>query len=129
MTITTNYEGTKDGPCPAEPIIVYCSVIGQTLRWTIVDTSLELNDSSIVTIPALSEKVGNQWIISTSTIDLKFYQNETIQNSTHPSNSAVNSEMHFHLIHGEFIHIECTDYNQNSMKRNVTPLGMYMYVL
>lgn len=124
VIMTTNYEGLKEGPCPHEHIIVSCSVVGWTLRWTVTDTSLKLNSSNPVTFFAVSQHIGLEQTIHTSTIDLKFYQNDTVVNPTHPSSSRINSEMHFHLIAGEYIHIECTDYNQNSMGRNVTALGM-----
>lgn len=124
VNMTTNYEGVKEGPCPHEHIIVSCLVVGWTLRWTVTDTSLKLNSSNPVTFVAVPQHIGRQQIIHTSTIDLKFYQSGTVVNSTNSSNSKINSEMHFHLNAGEYIHIECTDYNQNSMERNVTALGM-----
>ena len=129
VKMTTNYEGVKDGPCPGEPIIVSCSAVGQTLRWTVTDTSLELTSLNSVTFTATSSDIGRQRTISTNSTILKFYQNETVENTTHRSNSKIYSEMHFYLDVDEFVAVTCTDHNQeNSEKIKVTSFGTYMYV-
>ena len=124
VNLTTNYEGARGGPCPDTLIVVSCSVIGPTLRWNVTDTSLELTSSSLVIFFAVSQDVGNSKIISTSTINITFYQNDTVQSSTHPSTSIIYSEMHFHLNVDEFVNIKCMDHDQNSKERKVRPLSM-----
>ena len=121
VTMATSYE-EKDGPCSGELVIVTCSVMAPSLRWTILDTSLMLTSENTITLLATSEGYGNRYVITTSTIDLVFYQNETFQNSTHP---AIYSEMYFRLYDTEFIHVKCTDYYQESVERNITVVGKY----
>ena len=126
VKMTTNHE---DGPCPGELIIVRCSVVGPTLRWIVTDTSLELTSSNLVTFTATTSDVGRLQTIPTSTIVLKFYQNETVENTTHRFNSTISSEMHFHLDVDESVTIRCNDHNQKSEEMKVTPLGTYVCTL
>ena len=117
--MTTNYEGTKDGPCIEEHIIVTCSVVGRNLRWTILNTSFEIpSGENTITLSAISDHTGKNFSIPTTSVVLQFYQNET-------SNSTIESEMHFHLNAGEFVNVSCADVNGNDTARNITALGMY----
>lgn len=125
VTITTNYEGTQDGPCPDEPIVVTCSVEGSTLRWTIPDTSLNITSSNEVTFLARPEDVGRISKIYTSANALVFYQSETVQNSADLSSSTIVSEMHFRLPNAnEFVVIQCADHSLATREKNITSLGM-----
>lgn len=123
VNITTNYEGIKDGPCSGELVVVTCSVVGISLRWTVTDTSLNIIGHDTLIMVASEDHVGTVLVITTTTIDLEFYQTRTTQNMTHPSSSTIESLMMFHLANG-FIDVSCTDAELKTGVKNITTLGM-----
>lgn len=127
VTMTTNYEETQVGPCPDELIVVTCSVVGFALRWIIVDTSLNITSLREVRFSARSGAEGSKGVISTSTIDLVFYQNETVRNYSDLSSSTITSEMYFHLPNAnEFVIVQCADHSTATITKNITSLGTCM---
>lgn len=108
--MTANFEGIKDGPCKDELIVVTCSVVGTTLRWTIIDSSFVISGSNTVTLSANPNDEGRRSVIPTSATNLEFYQNETVQNLTHPSSSRIKSELRFRFdAENEYVVVSCTN--------------------
>ena len=112
----------NDGPCSGELVVVTCSVVGSSLRWTVTDTSLNIIGSNTVTMIANEDHVGTVLFITTTTIRLKFYQTRTTQNITHPSSSTIESQMQFRLEEG-FVEVSCTDSRAESSVWNIRTLG------
>lgn len=125
VTIMTNYDTTKDGPCPDELVVVTCSVVGTSLTWTVTDTSLKILGSNTIIFFANEHPVDivPYAVIPTTTIDLEFYQTRTTRNTAHPSSSKIESQMQFRLEDG-FVEVVCTDSNLEEAGVNITTLGM-----
>lgn len=123
VTVTTKFEGNKVGPCMKEVIVVRCSVVGTTLRWTITDSFFVINGTNTVTLSANPSDEGRYFVVRTSRTNLEFYQNGTVQNLTHPSSSTIEAEVHFQLVaENDFVAVSCAS-SMATQERNITLLG------
>ena len=126
--IETNYNEMNDGPCSGELVVVTCSVVGSSLRWTVTDTSLNIIGSNTVTMIANEDNVCTCSFITTTTIPLEFYQTRTTQNMTHPSSSTIESQMQFRPEVDGFVEVSCTDSSLRTSVKNIRTLGMCFFV-
>ena len=123
MSIASNYDAIKDGPCSGELVVVTCSVVGASLRWEVTDTSLSIIGDNKYTLFANEDDVGCMYNIPTTTISLDIYQASTTQNKTHRSRSAIESQLQFHLASG-FVVVSCTDSSSETGVKSISILGM-----
>ena len=127
VVMTTNYEQvSKDGPCSNENIVVACSVVGSFLRWNITSTSLVISGSNTVTMFANPDDEGKETFISTSALNIDFYQNRTVRDPMNFSDSIIEAEMHFQLNASQFVTVSCTNSAQEANERHITPLRMFL---
>ena len=126
--IETNYNEMNDGPCSGKRVVVTCSVVGSSLRWTVTDTSLNIIGSNTVTMIANEDNVCTFSFITTTTIRLEFYQTRTTQNRTHPSSSTIESQMRFPFEADGFVEVSCTDSSLRTSVKNIRTLGMCFFV-